>query len=106
MDVIDGGRDFRYRLVGTIMVEAVGRDLTGRLVSECDYSGNEDNVWASFRRPVESRGPVFRRGRMIWRRDRSWRTYESVHCPLASDGVAIDMTIGTQVYGEPEFIEP
>lgn len=35
VDVIDGGRDFRYRLYGTIVAAHFGFDLTGRLVSEC-----------------------------------------------------------------------
>lgn len=98
MDVIDGGQDFRYRLVGTEIVDAVGRDLTGRLVSDVDYSGNRDGVLDTFRRPLLVRGPVFRRGAVLWRVDRNWRRYESVHCPLARDGETIDMTIGVQVY--------
>lgn len=101
MDVIDGGEDFRYRLIGTEIVDAVGRDLTGRLVSDVDYSGNRDGVLDTFRRPLLVRGPVFRRGTMIWRVDRSWRHYESVHCPLAGDGETMDMTIGVQVYFSP-----
>ena len=33
MDVVDFGADFRHRLIGTRIVEMVGRDLTGKLVS-------------------------------------------------------------------------
>jgi len=32
MDVVDAGRDFRYRLHGTHLVQLFGADLTGRLV--------------------------------------------------------------------------
>ena len=35
LDVIDGGRDFRYRLYGSVAAERFGFDLTGRLVSQC-----------------------------------------------------------------------
>ena len=101
MEVIDGGRDFRYRLIGTTIVQGVGRDLTGRLMSECDYDIPREEVAESFRRPILARAPVFRRGRILWRADRSWRLYESVHCPLAADGVTIDMTIGVHAYTEP-----
>src|SRR5262245_53572554 len=34
MDVVDGGRDFRYRLHGTQLVQLFGADLTGKLVGE------------------------------------------------------------------------
>ncbi len=102
MDVIDGGKDFRYRLVGTSLVEVLRRDLSGRLVSECDYGEHRANVLDTFRRPLETRGPVFRRGKVVWKSDQQWRGYESVHCPLATDGRSIDMTIGVQAYQHPD----
>jgi hypothetical protein len=34
MDVLDGGKDFRYRLVGTTLVEGLGRDNTGKRLCE------------------------------------------------------------------------
>ena len=98
MDVIDGGADFRYRLIGVKLIEAVHRDLTGKMVSECSYGDNRDNVVDTFRRPVIERAPVFRKGPVVWRPDFDWRHYASVHCPLASDGKTVDMTIGVQVY--------
>src|SRR6185437_105432 len=33
-DVIDGGNDFRFRLIGTRIVEGLGHDNTGRRFSE------------------------------------------------------------------------
>jgi len=106
MDAIDGGADFSYRLVGSGIARILGRDLTGRRVSECDYQGGRDHVLRSFRLPVERRAPVFRRGRVEWKADASWLAYESVHCPLAADGVAPDMTIGVQVYLTPDGRDP
>ena len=101
MDVLDEGRDFRYRLVGTDLVEIVGRDLTGKVVSECEYDGGTEHVLSSFRKPVEMRGPVFRRGKVIWRSRKSYLDYESVHCPIQDADGAIVMTIGAQVYKDP-----
>ena len=34
IEVIDAGRDFRYRLVGTDVVTRIGRDMTGKLISQ------------------------------------------------------------------------
>lgn len=96
MDVIDGGLDFRYRLIGTGIVTAVGRDLTGRLVSECDYEGELEKILACFRAPVREQRPVISRGRITWRPQKSFRAYENVHCPLRGEDSGIDMIIGVQ----------
>lgn len=34
VDVLDGGKDFRYRLYGTTIAREAGFDMTGRLLSE------------------------------------------------------------------------
>lgn len=34
LDVVEGGRDFRYRLFGSILASNLGRDLTGTCVSQ------------------------------------------------------------------------
>jgi hypothetical protein len=100
MDVIEGGKDFRYRLIGTHITEFLRRDLTGRLVTECAFDRGQDNVLASFRMPLKTRAPVFRSGRVVWSVDQSWHVYSSVHCPLAADGETPDMTIGVVVFGQ------
>jgi hypothetical protein len=97
MDVIDNGKDFRYRLVGTAIAAALDRDLTGKRVSQCRYDDPE-NVFASFRLPVELRRPTFRAGPVVWNNDRRFRSYESVHCPVTEDGDSVSHTIGVQVY--------
>ena len=101
MDVLNGGCDFRYRLIGTDIVTVVGRDLTGKLVSECDYDGGYEHVLSSFKLPIDRRCPVFRRGKVIWRSRKSFLNYESVHCPLRTTGDAVEMTIGVQIYMDP-----
>ena len=93
LDVIDGGRDFRYRLIGTHITRTLNRDYTGRLVSECDYD-DRANVEASFRLPVELRKPVFRTGQTTWMSSIDAVPYDSVHMPLATDGHNIDMLLG------------
>lgn len=99
MDVVDGGADFRYRLIGTRITEFLGRDYTGHTVTESNYSGAQEKVLDTFRRPVTEGGPVFRQGCVAWSRDRSWRTYASVHCPLTAGGSEIAMTIGVLYFG-------
>lgn len=99
MDVLGGGADFRYRLVGTAITQFLDRDYTGRTVRESNYSGAEAKVLDTFRRPVTQGCPVFRQGHVAWARDRTWRTYGSVHCPLTAGGAEIAMTIGVLYFG-------
>ena len=49
-DVIDGGRDVRYRLVGSRITEQAGVDLTGRLVSQGVYAATPRLLLEHFRR--------------------------------------------------------
>lgn len=100
LDVIDAGADFRYRLVGVEIVRAVGRDYTGRLMSECEFEVPAGQVIGEFREVVEARRPLVRRGHVTWAPDRSWRSFQSVHAPLASDGHSVDKTMGVLLIGD------
>jgi hypothetical protein len=101
MDVIDGGRDFRYRMIGTTITQFLDRDYSGRLVSECEYGEGDARrrIEETFRQPVIDGRPVFRSGHVVWVADKTWRTYDSVHCPLSRDGAAADLTIGVLYFG-------
>ncbi|MCR9071645.1 MAG: PAS domain-containing protein [Alphaproteobacteria bacterium] len=94
MDVGDGGEDFRYRLIGTEITAFRDRDYTGKWISQCDFGESRESMIATFRNPVLQRRPVFRSGWVQWPIDHSWRSFDSVHCPLATDGHLVDMTIG------------
>ena len=58
-DVIDGGRDVRYRLVGTRITEQAGIDLTGRLVSEGVYASTPGVLLEHFRRLDRAPAPTW-----------------------------------------------
>lgn len=98
VDVLDGGADFHHRLIGTNIVEAVGRDLTGRRVSRCDYTIGAEAMLARYRAAFAARGPTFRKGRIAWARGRAWIAFESMTAPLAEDGARIDKLITVADY--------
>ena len=106
MDVIDGAADFRYRMIGTEITRFLNRDYTGQWVSQCRYGEGRDKVVDTFRRPVLARAPVFRSGRVIWGADKTWRSYDSVHCPLARDSDRPEFTIGVLYFGSIALSEP
>src|SRR5690606_29228026 len=77
-DVVDGGRDFRYRLVGSELANQAGMDLTGRCVSEAAYGLAPAIVLENLRRiharaaPVWQSPPVHTHRGYSIARDRVW----------------------------------
>ena len=106
MDVIDGGQDFRYRMIGTRITEFLDRDYTGKRVSECEYGEGRAKVVDTFRRPIIAQAPVHRSGHVIWAADKTWRRYDSVHCPLVRDADTPEFTIGVLYFGAAAVSRP
>jgi hypothetical protein len=60
LDVVNSGRDFRYRLYGTILAAVAGFDMTGRLASEHKASAHITHFYmASYRAAVTRGRPLF-----------------------------------------------
>jgi hypothetical protein len=96
VDVMDGPHRFRFRLMGTSLVEA-SREYSGKFFDEADISGYEPDVLEDYAEAVRIRGPVCK----IRRFDPKpgsfmdhWRVYERLLLPLASDGKVIDRILG------------
>lgn len=91
-DVIDGGRDFRYRFWGTGLSAVRALDRTGVCLSEID-SPRTQTALAEYRRIVtEKRGFAFvynARGGQ----DRLSLHAPSVRLPLSSDGETVDKIV-------------
>lgn len=103
VDVIDGGRDFRFRLLGTHIVESVGLEFTGQLVSEFTRTHKGDRRGRDYYRLIEHREPQHASGSLV-SCGREHLQYEKVICPLSSDGEKIDMIFGglfLRLSGEP-----
>jgi len=88
LDVIDGGRDFRFRLYGTQIAEEYKGEMTGKSVTAF-----RANFFAAivpgYRRAVETRQPHYDAPEI----DDALMLYkwERLVVPLASDGTTIDM---------------
>jgi hypothetical protein len=85
---------FRYRLVGTKIVQRDGYDLTGRSLEELPEPEYRDRVRATWMEACETGLPVHRVRELLL--DRRMRRYEVVVLPLASNGEDIDMLISAQ----------
>jgi hypothetical protein len=85
---------FRYRLVGTKIVERDGYDLTGRTVDDLPEPEYRERVRATWLEVCQTGRPAHRVRDLLL--DRRMRRYEVVVLPLASNGEDIDMLISVQ----------
>ena len=84
----------RYRLVGTKMVEYVGRDFTGLYLDEVRFS-KPDEILALYRWATELRVPTFRS--TTWRGpDGSVWALENAILPLSEDGVLVTQCLAIE----------
>jgi hypothetical protein len=99
MEVLDGGADFRFRLLGTQIVEGLGRDSTGRRFSQV-YAGQPEvmqRMLERMHRVMQLKQPVFTRGSCYWEPDRKYKSFEDVNLPLSSDREQVDIILGALV---------
>src|SRR5262249_46315718 len=100
-EVVDGGRRFRFRLVGTGATTAIGAELTGRYVDEVNESQRYgDYITALFRPVGERRAPVFSMS-VYSRPDDAGlarHTTQRLMCPLSADGAAVDLVFTCQIF--------
>lgn len=90
LDVVDGGRDFQYRLHGAKLVQMFGDDLTGRFVGALPLR-NVEALLAEGRQAVASRNVVYIEDGIV--AEKAFIRISKLILPLASDGVAVDMLL-------------
>ena len=91
---------FRYRLVGTYMVTALGADVTGSLFHEIyPEFGPGHPIYEDYRRLAEEGGILWRRGEPIlaFHIERC-AALERIVLPLADDGVTVNMGLAMTVH--------
>jgi hypothetical protein len=98
LDVHRNPLRFRYRLVGTHIVQSVGREITGEWLDEVQPATvNIPVLRDRYRFVAETGCPTWRRGPIYWDRDLTQRTTENCLVPLAADGVTADKIFGVSV---------
>lgn len=90
IDVLRDPLRFRYRLVGTAVVEALERDATGRFADKRLLGTGAGEIIRTFERHVRECRPFHRRSSLSWH-DQEWLIVDAIDLPLvdASGRVAI-----------------
>jgi hypothetical protein len=84
-EVLPGRDDLCYRLIGSAIVDIVGRDVTGRRVSEVMPPAALDVFGYLMRHPR----PARTYGTVAWC-DKGFVSHETLLLPLADDGATVD----------------
>jgi hypothetical protein len=67
LEVVEGGRDFRFRVVGSDFLKSLVNDVTGQCVSELTDPILRERTLAALRRVVETGKPVRATGHFLVR---------------------------------------
>jgi len=97
--------DVRFRLVGTMIVEAYGEDFMGRNLRSLEPTGGVDLWLELYSRLVEERVPVY--GRYSLSSDYVQTQYVDAGIfPLSADGVKVDKAIELEDWSQAATLAP
>jgi hypothetical protein len=92
LDVLEGGRDFRFRVAGGEMRDMFGRELRGARLSEAKINDDTARNLAEFRNVVATGNPGCRFHDFTQRGGQRIR-YECLLCPLTDDHGQVHMLL-------------
>jgi hypothetical protein len=103
VDVEQDPFQFRFRLIGTAVAEAIGEDLTGRYLGEAFENFRGSDALHALLEVVSGGRPSWRRGPpTLTRKDYDVRLFERIQLPLATDGSSVDMLVALSAYVLPD----
>ena len=94
---IVGGARFRYRLIGTALVQAFGRDYTGRYLDDLVQGPRAPVVTEVYNTVLTARKPVFLRSRYHTARDVDLIA-NRLYLPLSGDDSEVNMILGALTF--------
>ncbi len=98
LDVVEAPLRFRYRLVGSKLVFAGNREMTGMLMEEAHPNLFVAPPYADYPACVRDHRISLRLGTPVFDWDREHVQIERLLLPLASDGRRVDMILGLSVF--------
>jgi hypothetical protein len=96
-DVFRDPLDFRYRLIGTRIVERSRGDYTGKRFSELAHAGPESQVWRDRLAVMSSRAPLLAQPPYTGKFEEI-RRVSGIHLPLSDDDAEVNMIMTIVVY--------
>jgi hypothetical protein len=100
IDVVEGGRRFCYRMVGTRLVELFGNEFAGKYVDDL-FSGEKERFFTELYKEVCAlRSPMF--VDCVYRAFSGLQfTSNRLYLPLSEDGAEVTMIMGVLLFNSP-----
>jgi hypothetical protein len=99
VDVLRDPLQFRFRLIGTQIIQRMGWDLTGKTVDDIPDPTYREETRAAYRAAVESGQPTVSQHERVIRGQP--RRFEVLRLPLSDDDNAINMLLSAVLYFDP-----
>lgn len=97
VDVLNGPRDFRFRLAGTHFRESVGSEVTGQLIGDVFPPAFNAEVHYYWSECVNRREPAIGSGN-LWIPGRDHVRWEGIILPLSPDDATVNMLLGGAIF--------
>lgn len=94
IEVLEGPRRFRYRLIGTELVAFSGRDSTGRMIDGALYGEAAEAVLGRLNEVVDTRRPLLSLSSAYWLAQQSWNRVAVLFLPLSVGDRPVGMILG------------
>jgi hypothetical protein len=94
IDVVDGGKDFRFRFAGDRIIQFMGRRFAGMLLSELGGSPFFDNMRAMYVGCVAAKAPISSGIRQVTYPGKEFLELEAMVVPLSENGVGVTHLFG------------
>jgi len=99
MDFDRPARSFRYRLIGTAVVDGVGKDYTGYTLADCHPDpGAYEFATRALLRTIDDAQPRWRHGAPMFHHETEARRLENLILPLAADRQTPDRILGLTLF--------
>jgi len=99
LDVLPGPpRRFRYRLIGSRLIEAGIPGRKGDYVDDPRFSATPAAVTALWERVADSRAPDWFRGKPFLQHSNYVETIERISLPFAADGRVVDLIMNLTLF--------
>jgi hypothetical protein len=97
-DRVEEGNEFRVRFIGTKVTEWIGKELTGKLVSESFKPEAAASLLKAFQICAAEVRPVRAVGYADFVLDREHWNFEAIYLPLLGSGDSVDYVVGAVDY--------
>jgi hypothetical protein len=103
-DVLDAGRAFRVRIIGTRIVAAIGEDQTHRVLTEADDDLLGARTFAAMHAAVTHKRPIRCMARHAAAPHVNFLSAETLCLPLSQDGKKVSKLLACTIFSQPHAL--